>query len=92
MTITGYQWHTQEGGAISGATAATYTPDAAQIDTANLYCTLTLSDASTLDTPAYVVRDAPPVAGTLAPVNETQGTGTPTVNLAAGFTGLRLVY
>jgi len=91
LTVTGYQWRTVES-ATTLSSVATYTPNGSVIDLDNLYCVVTLSDASTINTSTYVVRYAPPVAGSLVGVNETQGIGTPTVNLAAGFTGSGLVY
>ncbi len=91
VTVTGYQWRTVASATTLSA-VATFTPDAATHDLAQLYCVLTRSDASTLDTPAYVVRDAPPVAGSLAAFSALQGAGPFQIDVASGFTGLRLTY
>jgi hypothetical protein len=45
-----------------------------------------------VESSAKVIRYAPPVAGELQAVREVQGSGTPTVNVAAGFTGDDLTY
>ncbi|MGC3940446.1 BspA family leucine-rich repeat surface protein [Roseobacter sp. EG26] len=79
-----------DSGLISGATAASYTPVAGQdLQTIRYAPNVNGEDVLSL---GHTVRHAPPVAGSLAAVVETQGTGTPTVNLAAGFTGSNLIY
>ncbi|AEI93474.1 right-handed parallel beta-helix repeat-containing protein [Roseobacter litoralis] len=90
VTVTGQSWRTSSAGEL--ATTATYAPDASTNDLENLFVVLTLSDGESIQTPASIIRHPAPVAGTLAPVLEVQGNGTPSVNLAAGFTGADLRY
>lgn len=75
---------------IAGADGDTYSPIVAQ-DTQSLRYSPTV-DGEAVNTSSYTIRRIPPVAGALAAVNETVGSGQPTVNLAAGFTGNGLLY
>ncbi len=84
-----HRWQ-DSGGVIEGADGASYIPLADQDFEALRYVPLVNGDAVT--SPAYTVRHAPPIAGTLAPVSEILGSGTPTVNLTAGFTGEALSF
>ena len=59
-TVTAYQWTTQAGGDIGGATSATFTPDSSY-DGANIYCKVTI-DGLVYNTVAATVRYAAPVA------------------------------
>lgn len=81
---------TRDGAAIPGAISATYTPVAGD-DLGVIRYTPTVDSVEVVSA-GYTARYAPPVAGSLAAVNETLGTGAPTVNVAAGFTGSDLTY
>ena len=84
-----HRW-TLDGSVISGANSATYVPVSGD-DLGILRYSPTV-DGSLVDSVPFTVRLAPPVAGSLTAVNEPQGSGKPTVNLAAGFTGQNLAY
>ena len=84
-----HRWRAN-GTLIPGATASSYTPDAAEDLQLLQYSPLV--DTQEVTSPAYQVRHAPPTAGSLVPVTQVQGSGAVAVNLAAGFTGQALVY
>ncbi|WP_375227488.1 hypothetical protein [Roseobacter sp. S98] len=84
-----HRW-TADGTAISGASTANYTPVAGDDLKALRYAPLV--DGAPVQSAAYTVRYAIPIAGALVAVEEIQGNGEPVVNLAAGFTGDDLTY
>jgi len=75
---------------ITGATGPTFSPSEA--DVLSLLRYIPVVDGTALASMGYVVRHAPPTATLLQPIHETQGSGTLQVNLAAGFSGLGLVF
>lgn len=88
-----YQWKTLESGPIAGATAATFVPDAAMLDSEQLYCTLSATPYPDVDTPTAVVRHQPPqAAGALMDEIFDLGTGPQLVATAADFSGSGLVF
>lgn len=84
-----HRWQ-DSGGVIAGADSPSYTPMSDQDLETLRYVPLVNGDA--LASPAYTVRHAAPIAGTLAPVSSTLGSGTPMVNLTAGFIGAGLSF
>lgn len=79
---------------FTGASVGDATTAFADLDTNRFAIVVTDSEGNvrTFNAGSRTVRHIAPVAGTLAPVNEAQGSGTPTVALAAGFTGQALEY
>lgn len=73
------------GVAISGANLATYTPLAAQ-DNGSLRYSPTVNGIP-VNSPPYVIRLAPPVAGSPDPLSLTRQVGILTINLQALFVG-----
>lgn len=74
-----------DGALIGGADTASYTPLAGQ-NLQNLRYAPAVNGTDVVSD-AHLVRHAAPVAGTLVAVSTVQGSGTPQVNLSAGFTG-----
>ena len=88
-----YQWKTVESGAIPGATAATYTPDAGLFDGEALYCTISAAPYFDTDTPLAVIRQIPPTAaGMLMDEVFDQDTGPQDILTAMDFTGVALTF
>ena len=91
---TALQWR-RDGADIAGATAASYTPVAAD-DRTELTCRVTASNvagsAVATTTALPVTRVAPVASGTLADVELVQGAATGSVAAAAAFTGAGLSY
>ena len=84
-----HRW--QDGsGLIAGATADQFTPVAAQ-DLGSLQYAPLVDGTPVVSDPA-VIRHQAPIAGTLTPVVEVEGNGTPTVNLTTGFVGDGLIF
>lgn len=81
---------TLDGAVIAGATEQTYRPIVA--DELGVVRYAPTVDGVERFSQGFIARRVPPIAGTLAAVNETVGSGQPTVNLAAGFTGNGLRY
>ena len=79
-----------DGGLIGGAGSASYTP--APGDDLGLLSYAPLVNGEEVASPSYTVRFAPPVAGSLAPVDTVEGGGGILVNLVPGFTGDNITY
>lgn len=84
-----HRW--QDGsGVIGGADTANFTPtDSQDLETLRY---VPLVNGTEVASPAYTIRHAPPVAGTLVPVVGILGDGHISVNLSVGFTGAALIF
>lgn len=78
------------GSIVVGETDSTYTP-VADDDTSSVQYSPTIN-GDTIESDSYIVRYAPPIAGSLTAVSEYQGNGSVVVNLSPGFTGSDLSY
>lgn len=88
-----YQWKTVESGPITGASGATFSPDAAVLGTEQLYCTISAPPYPEADTPTAVIRHQPPQAyGLLMEEIFDLDTGPQLVAAAADFLGADLVF
>lgn len=86
-----YQWYTDEGGDLPGATLATLVvPDT--IDTLTLGCRVTADFALPQPVAVATVRQVPAGAGVIDPTVLGLSGGIETVSVAAGFSGAALTY
>ena len=88
-----FQWKTLESGAIVGATAQTFTPDAALFDGETVFCEITPAGYPPKDTPASVIRRAAPVATGIPDEQFWDiGTGVQAIDMAVFVTGGSLAW
>ncbi len=88
-----FQWCTVESGPITGATFATYTPNAQLRDGETLYCKVTPDGYPTFSTTSHVIRQVPPVAtGALWDDVIDLGSGPELYDVSGDFAGTGLVF
>lgn len=88
-----YQWHVAGEGPITGATEASFTPDAPLAAESAIFCVVTAPGQGSSASAPVVFRDAAPQLGaTLFDEVFDLDTGPQIVEVAAGFTGLNLRF
>lgn len=87
-----FQWYSTPGGVIEGASAATFTPDAALADLSEIYCVVAGPTDNWSSTPVILREVAPQTQGSLVDEVFDLGTGMQVVATAAAFVGENLRF